>query len=58
MPVGEVTMTWEDMLYISGQPIDATIVTDNSHDFLVTQSLAIFSSETVMSSSSKRYVKL
>ncbi|KAL4370085.1 hypothetical protein AHAS_Ahas06G0030500 [Arachis hypogaea] len=48
MPVDEVTVTLEDVLYIFGLPIDEEVVTswtDSSHDFLITQSFAIFGSE-------------
>ncbi|QHN99008.1 uncharacterized protein DS421_13g394180 [Arachis hypogaea] len=54
--VGEITVTLEDMLYIFGLPIDEEVVTgltDSSHDFLITQNLAIFGSEPQLSSSSK-----
>ncbi|RYR75598.1 hypothetical protein Ahy_A01g000157 [Arachis hypogaea] len=61
MLVCEVTVTLEEVLHIYGLPIDREVVigwTDSSHDFLVTQSLAIFGSEFAMSSSSKGYTKL
>ncbi|RYR24241.1 hypothetical protein Ahy_B02g057735 [Arachis hypogaea] len=61
MPVSEVIVTLEDVLYIFGLPIDGEVVTgwtDSSHDFLVTQNLAIFGSEPEVSSSSKSYIKL
>ncbi|XP_025630542.1 serine/threonine-protein phosphatase 7 long form homolog [Arachis hypogaea] len=61
MPVGDVTVTLEDVLYLFGQPIDGEVVTgwtDSSHDFLVAQSLAIFSSKPQVSSSSKSYINL
>ncbi|KAL4327561.1 hypothetical protein AHAS_Ahas13G0112400 [Arachis hypogaea] len=43
MPVGEVTVTLEDVLHIFGLPIDGEIVTgwtDSSHDFLVSHFLS------------------
>ncbi|RYR69531.1 hypothetical protein Ahy_A03g016087 [Arachis hypogaea] len=52
MPIDEVTVTLEDVLHIFGPPIDGEVVTgwtDSSHDFLVTQSLAIFGSEPIWS---------
>ncbi|RYR42071.1 hypothetical protein Ahy_A08g038519 [Arachis hypogaea] len=51
LPVGEVTMTLKDVLYIFGLPIDGGVVTDwtdSSQDFLVIQSLTIFGSEPVI----------
>ncbi|KAL4315599.1 hypothetical protein AHAS_Ahas15G0201200 [Arachis hypogaea] len=61
MPVGEVTVTLEDVLYIFSVPIDGEVVTswtDSSHDFLVTHSLAIFGNESQLSSSSNSYINL
>ncbi|KAL4294127.1 hypothetical protein AHAS_Ahas18G0197000 [Arachis hypogaea] len=61
MLVGEVTVTLEDVLHLFGLPIDGEVVTgwtDSSHNFLVTQSLAIFGSEPQVSSSSKSYISL
>ncbi|RYR26690.1 hypothetical protein Ahy_B02g060982 [Arachis hypogaea] len=61
LPLGEVTVTFEDVLHIFVLPIDGEVVTgwtDSSHDFLVTQSLAIFGSEPVVSSSSKSCINL
>ncbi|KAL4293422.1 hypothetical protein AHAS_Ahas18G0126500 [Arachis hypogaea] len=51
----------EDVLHLFGLPIDGEVVTgwtDSSHDFLGTQSLAIFGSEPQVSSSSKSYINL
>ncbi|RYR25424.1 hypothetical protein Ahy_B02g059151 [Arachis hypogaea] len=48
MPVGEVTVTLEDVLHLFGLPIDGEVVTgwtDSSHNFLAVQSLAIFDSK-------------
>ncbi|KAL4373545.1 hypothetical protein AHAS_Ahas05G0092500 [Arachis hypogaea] len=56
MPVGEVTVTLENVLHIFHLLIDRDVVTDwtdSSQNFLVTQSLAIFGSEPIVSSSSK-----
>ncbi|XP_015973254.1 serine/threonine-protein phosphatase 7 long form homolog [Arachis duranensis] len=61
LPVGEVTVTQEDVLHIFGLPIEGEVVTgwtDSSQDFLVNHSMAIFGSEPVVSSSSKSYIKL
>ncbi|KAL4381882.1 hypothetical protein AHAS_Ahas04G0177900 [Arachis hypogaea] len=61
MPVGEVIVTMEDVLHIFGLPIDKEVVSDwidSSHDFLVTQSFAIFGSEPQANSSSKSYINL
>ncbi|KAL4338195.1 hypothetical protein AHAS_Ahas12G0185900 [Arachis hypogaea] len=61
MPVGEVTVTLEDVLHLFGLPIDGDVVTgwiDSSHDFLVTQSLAIFGGEPQVSNSLKSYINL
>ncbi|KAL4393346.1 hypothetical protein AHAS_Ahas02G0042800 [Arachis hypogaea] len=61
MPVGEVKVAQEDMLHIFGLSINREVVTgwtDSSHDFLVTQSLAIFGSEPMVSSFSKSYIKI
>ncbi|KAL4306839.1 hypothetical protein AHAS_Ahas16G0218400 [Arachis hypogaea] len=60
MPVGEVIVTLENVLHIFGLPIDGEVVTgwtDSSHD-LVNQSLAIFSIEPQVNSSSKSYINL
>ncbi|KAL4345047.1 hypothetical protein AHAS_Ahas11G0239300 [Arachis hypogaea] len=57
----KVIVTLEDVLHIFGLPIDGEVVTswtDSSHDFLVTQSLAIFGSESAVRSSSKSHIKL
>ncbi|KAL4315036.1 hypothetical protein AHAS_Ahas15G0144900 [Arachis hypogaea] len=61
LQVGEVTVTLEDVAHIFGLPIDGEVVsgwTDSNHDFLVSQSIATFGSEPVVSSSSKSYIKL
>ncbi|XP_057733938.1 serine/threonine-protein phosphatase 7 long form homolog [Arachis stenosperma] len=61
MPVGEITVTLEDVAYIFGLPIDGEAVsgwTDSSADFVRSQSYAIFGREPEVSSSSKSYIKL
>ncbi|XLT40122.1 hypothetical protein HN873_071414 [Arachis hypogaea] len=61
MPAGEVTVTLEDVLHIFGLLIDGEVVTswtDRNQNFLVNQSMAIFDSEPVVSSSYKSYIKL
>ncbi|QHO31416.1 uncharacterized protein DS421_8g241420 [Arachis hypogaea] len=61
LPVGEVTVTLEDVAYIFGLPIDGEAVsgwTDSSGDFVQSQSHAIFGREPEVSSSSKSYIKL
>ncbi|QHO13337.1 uncharacterized protein DS421_15g514640 [Arachis hypogaea] len=61
LPVGEVTVTLEDVAHIFGLPIDGEPVsgwTDSSGDFLQSQSIAIFGREPVVSRSSKSYIKL
>ncbi|QHO03889.1 uncharacterized protein DS421_13g435970 [Arachis hypogaea] len=61
LPVGEVTVTLEDVAHIFGLPIDGELVsrwTDSSGDFLQSQSIAIFGREPSVSHSSKSYIKL
>ncbi|QHO16698.1 uncharacterized protein DS421_10g305790 [Arachis hypogaea] len=61
MPVDEITVTLEDVAYIFGLPIDGEAVsgwTDNSADFVRSQSYAIFGREPEVSTSSKSYIKL
>ncbi|RYR63068.1 hypothetical protein Ahy_A04g020858 [Arachis hypogaea] len=53
--------TLEDVLHIFSLPIDGEVVTgwtNSSHDFLVTQSLAIFGSKPEVDSFSKSYINL
>ncbi|XP_016198992.1 protein MAIN-LIKE 1-like [Arachis ipaensis] len=61
LPVGEVTVTLEDVaqtfgLLIDGEPVSGW--TDSSGDFLQSQSIAIFGREPVVSSSSKSFTKM
>ncbi|KAL4321285.1 hypothetical protein AHAS_Ahas14G0095200 [Arachis hypogaea] len=61
LPVGEVTVTVEDVAHTFGLPIDGEPVngwTDSSSDFLQSQIIAIFGREPVVSQSSKSYIKL
>ncbi|XP_015943954.1 serine/threonine-protein phosphatase 7 long form homolog [Arachis duranensis] len=61
LPVGEVTVTLEDVAHIFGLPIDGEPVsgwTDNSSDFVQSQSMAIFGRQPVLSRNSKSYIKL
>ncbi|KAL4350422.1 hypothetical protein AHAS_Ahas10G0140400 [Arachis hypogaea] len=61
LPVGEVTVTLEDVAHIFGLPIDGEPVsgwTDSSSDFVHSQSMAIFGREPVLSRNSKSYIKL
>ncbi|XP_072087434.1 serine/threonine-protein phosphatase 7 long form homolog [Arachis hypogaea] len=61
LPVGEVTVTLEDVAHIFGLPIDGEPVsgwTDSSSDFVQSQSIAIFGHQPALSSSSKSYIKL
>ncbi|RYR74314.1 hypothetical protein Ahy_A02g008985 [Arachis hypogaea] len=54
-------MKLEDVAHIFGLPIDGEPVsgrTDNSSNFLQSQSITIFSREPDVSSSSKSYIKL
>ncbi|XP_057719514.1 serine/threonine-protein phosphatase 7 long form homolog [Arachis stenosperma] len=56
LPVGEVTVTLEDVAHIFGLPIDGEPVsdwTDSSSDFLQSQSIAIFGGKPIVNSSSK-----
>ncbi|XP_015969968.1 protein MAINTENANCE OF MERISTEMS-like [Arachis duranensis] len=56
LPVGEVTVTLEDVAHIFGLPIDGEPMsdwTDSSSDFLHSQSIAIFGRKPVVISSSK-----
>ncbi|RYR61530.1 hypothetical protein Ahy_A04g018701 [Arachis hypogaea] len=51
----------QPVIHIFGLPIDGEVVTgwtDSSQDFLVNQSMAIFDSKPMVSSSSKSYIKL
>ncbi|QHO29257.1 uncharacterized protein DS421_8g223680 [Arachis hypogaea] len=61
LPVGEVTVTLEDVAHIFGLPIDGEPVsgwTDSSSDFVRSQSMAVFGREPVVSGNSKSYIKL
>ncbi|RYR02459.1 hypothetical protein Ahy_B06g081251 isoform C [Arachis hypogaea] len=61
LPVGEVTVTLEDVAHIFGLPIDGEPMSgwiNNSSDFLQSQSIAIFGRKPEVSSSSKSYIKL
>ncbi|QHO00595.1 uncharacterized protein DS421_13g407800 [Arachis hypogaea] len=61
LPVGEVTVTLEDVAHIFGLPIDGEPVngwTDSSGDFLQSHSIAIFGREPSVSHFSKSYIKL
>ncbi|QHN95962.1 uncharacterized protein DS421_18g614260 [Arachis hypogaea] len=61
LPVGEVTVTLEDVAHIFGLPIDGEPVsgwTDSSSDFVQSQSMAIFGRQPVLSRNSKSYIKL
>ncbi|RYR55296.1 hypothetical protein Ahy_A06g030534 isoform A [Arachis hypogaea] len=61
LPVGEITVTLEDVAHIFGLPIDGKPVsgwTDSSSDFVQSQSMAVFGREPVLSSNSKSYIKL
>ncbi|RYQ83170.1 hypothetical protein Ahy_B10g101797 isoform A [Arachis hypogaea] len=54
LPVGEVTVTLEDVAHIFGLPIDGEPVsgwTDSSSDFVQSQSMAIFGRQPVLSRS-------
>ncbi|XP_025611823.2 serine/threonine-protein phosphatase 7 long form homolog [Arachis hypogaea] len=61
MPVGEVTVTLEDVAHIFGLPIDGEPVsgwTDSSSDFVQSQSMAIFGRAPEFSRNSKSYIRL
>ncbi|KAL4349784.1 hypothetical protein AHAS_Ahas10G0076600 [Arachis hypogaea] len=61
LPVGEVTVTLEDIAHIFGLPIDGEPVsgwTDSSSDFVQSQSMAIFGRQPMLSRNSKSYIKL
>ncbi|KAL4393918.1 hypothetical protein AHAS_Ahas02G0100000 [Arachis hypogaea] len=61
LPVGEVTVTLEDVAHIYGLLIDGEIVsgwTDSSQEFLHSQNIVIFGCEPTVRSSSKSYIKL
>ncbi|RYQ89414.1 hypothetical protein Ahy_B09g096080 isoform E [Arachis hypogaea] len=61
LPVGEATVTLEDVAHIFGLPIDREPVSgwiDSSSDFLQSQSIVIFGREAEVSHSSKSYIKL
>ncbi|RYR15190.1 hypothetical protein Ahy_B04g071918 [Arachis hypogaea] len=61
LPVGEITVTLEDVAHIFGLPIDGEVVsgwTDSSGDFVQSQSYTVFGREPKVSSSSKSYIKL
>ncbi|XP_025610732.2 protein MAIN-LIKE 1-like [Arachis hypogaea] len=61
LPVGDVTVTLEDVAHIFGLPIDGEPVsgwTDSSSDFVQSQSMAIFGRQPVLSRNSKSYIKL
>ncbi|RYR55294.1 hypothetical protein Ahy_A06g030534 isoform C [Arachis hypogaea] len=54
LPVGEITVTLEDVAHIFGLPIDGKPVsgwTDSSSDFVQSQSMAVFGREPVLSRS-------
>ncbi|RYR43274.1 hypothetical protein Ahy_A08g039700 [Arachis hypogaea] len=61
LSANDVTVKLEDVLHIFGLPIYGEVVTgwtDSSQDFLINQSMTIFCSEPVVSSSYKGYIKL
>ncbi|RYR28497.1 serine/threonine-protein phosphatase 7 long form homolog [Arachis hypogaea] len=61
LPVGEDTVTLEDVTHIFSLPIDGEPVsewTDSSSDFVQSQSIAIFCHQPALSSSSKSYIRL
>ncbi|XP_052114661.1 serine/threonine-protein phosphatase 7 long form homolog [Arachis duranensis] len=61
LPVGEITITLEDVAHIFVLPIDGEPVSgwkDSSSDFVQSQSIAIFGHQPALSSSSKSYIKL
>ncbi|XP_025703580.1 serine/threonine-protein phosphatase 7 long form homolog [Arachis hypogaea] len=61
LPVGEVTVTLEDVAHIFRLPIDGEPVsgwTDSSSDFVQSQSMPIFECQPVLSRNSKSYIKL
>ncbi|RYR59345.1 hypothetical protein Ahy_A05g025208 [Arachis hypogaea] len=61
LPVGDVTVTLEDVTHIFGLPIDGEPVsgwTDSSSDFVKSQSMAIFGRQPMLNRNSKSYIKL
>ncbi|RYR00031.1 hypothetical protein Ahy_B07g088083 [Arachis hypogaea] len=61
LPVGEITVTLDDVAHIFGLPIDGEPVsgwTDSSGDFLQSHNIAIFGHEPSVIHSSKSYIKL
>ncbi|KAL4372911.1 hypothetical protein AHAS_Ahas05G0029100 [Arachis hypogaea] len=61
LPIGEVTVTLEDVAHIFGLPIDGEPVsgwTDSSSEFVQNQGIAIFGREPSVSHNAKSYIKL
>ncbi|QHO47658.1 serine/threonine-protein phosphatase 7 long form homolog [Arachis hypogaea] len=61
LPIGEVTVTLEDVANIFGLPIDGEPVsgwTDSSNDFVQNQGIAIFGRVPSVSQNAKSYIKL
>ncbi|QHO23259.1 uncharacterized protein DS421_12g362020 [Arachis hypogaea] len=61
LPIGEVTVTLENVAHIFGLPIDGEPVngwTDSSSDFVQSQGIAIFGREPSVSHNAKSYIKL
>ncbi|XP_057740314.1 serine/threonine-protein phosphatase 7 long form homolog [Arachis stenosperma] len=61
LPIGEVTVTLEDVAHIFGLPIDGEPVsgwTDSSSEFVQSQGIAIFGREPSVSHNAKSYIKL
>ncbi|QHO30719.1 uncharacterized protein DS421_8g235610 [Arachis hypogaea] len=61
LPIGEVTVTLEDVANIFGLPIDGEPVsgwTDSSNDFVQSQGIAVFGRVPSVSQNAKSYIKL
>ncbi|QHO39648.1 uncharacterized protein DS421_4g131000 [Arachis hypogaea] len=61
LPIGEVTVTLEDVAHIFGLPINEEPVsgwTDSSSEFVQSQGIAIFGREPLVSQNAKSYIKL
>ncbi|QHO04196.1 uncharacterized protein DS421_13g438460 [Arachis hypogaea] len=61
LPIGEVTVTLEDVAHIFGLPIDGEAVsgwTDSSGEFVQSQGIEIFGREPSVSGNAKSYIKL
>ncbi|XP_015938235.1 protein MAIN-LIKE 1-like [Arachis duranensis] len=61
LPIGEVTVTLEDVAHIFGLPIDREPVsgwTDSSSEFVQSQGIAIFGRKPSVSHNAKSYIKL